>query len=319
MIYLNKRILGKTGIEVTELCFGALPMGPLQKNLSIEESAKAIELALKKGVNFIDTAQMYKTYEPIALAMKNTGIRPIIASKSNKKTYHEMEAAVNEALESLNIDCIDIFHLHAAREGANAFEVFADSLRCLVDMKNKNKIKAIGISTHSVAVAKLAAEHELIDVVFPIINIKGLGLLDGTKEEMVEAIKMIYKSGKGVYLMKVLAGGSLINNYHGSMEYVRNIESYHSIALGMTSLSEVEYNTNYFEGKENGKLPAETFDAKKALVFKALCKSCGKCMTACPNNAISFDNDKKATIDKGICLTCGYCTPACPEFAIRVV
>jgi uncharacterized protein len=316
---VKKRILGRTGIEVTELCFGALPMGPLQRNLSIAESAEIIEQALQSGINFIDTAQMYKTYEPIALAIKNSGIKPIIASKSNKKTYHEMEEAVHEALECLNVDCIDIFHLHAAREGANAFEVFADALKCLVDLKNNGKIKAIGISTHSVSVASIAAENELIDVVFPIINMTGMGLLDGTKEEMIQAINKLHRNGKGVYLMKVLAGGSLINNYHAAMEFARGIENYHSIALGMTSAAEVEYNINYFEGKKTGLLPHQTSAYKKALVSRALCKSCGKCMIACPNNAIGFDDEKKASIDKDICLTCGYCTPVCPEFAIRIV
>lgn len=316
---MNKRILGKTGIEVTELCFGALPMGPLQKNLSIEENAKIIELALRKGVNFIDTAQMYKTYEPIALAIKNTGIRPIIASKSNSKTYEGMEAAVNEALNMLGVDYIDIFHLHAAREKANAFEVYADALRCLVDMKKQGKVKAIGISTHSVDVTNLAAEHPLIDVVFPIINMKGLGIIDGTKEQMVEAIKKVHDSGKGLYLMKVLAGGSLINQYSVALEYARSIEGYASIALGMTSIADVEYNLAYFSGQQVPDLGGNVSDLKKALVSRNLCKGCGKCMTACPNNAISFDTDKKASIDKSICLTCGYCTPVCPEFAIRIV
>lgn len=316
---VNKRFLGKTNIEVTELCFGALPMGPLQKNLSAIESAKIIELALNSGINFIDTAQIYKTYEPIAIAMKNTGIRPVIASKSNKKSYQEMEDAVNEALQCLDIEYIDIFHLHAAREGSNVFELFAEALKCLVDMKNKGKIKAIGISTHSVAVANIAAENDLIDVVFPIINMKGTGLIDGTKEEMVQAIKKLYQSGKGVYLMKVLAGGSLITNYQKAMEYARGIEDYHSIALGMTSLDEVEYNINYFKGKHTGELPSNSTKNKKALVNKYLCKSCGKCMTSCPNNCISFDNENKAYIDSSTCLTCGYCTPVCPEFAIRVI
>lgn len=316
---MKKRILGKTGIEVTELCFGALPMGPLQKNLSIEENSKIIELALKKGITFIDTAEMYRTYEPIAMAIKNTGIRPVIASKSNKKTYEGMEAAVNEALKMLDLDYIDIFHLHAAREGANAFKVYADALRCLVDMKKQGKIKTIGISTHSVAVANLAAENDLIDVVFPIINMKGLGIIDGTKEEMIAAIKKLHKAGKGVYLMKALAGGSLLAQYKQAIEFARSIEAYEAIAIGMTSLEEVNYNISYFKGEEVCDLSDSLANLKKALVFRALCKSCGKCMAACPNKAISFDEEKKASINKSKCITCGYCTPVCPEFAIRVV
>lgn len=316
---MEKRILGKTGIEVTELCFGALPMGPIQKNLTIEENSRIIELALKKGVNFIDTAEMYRTYEPIAIAIKNTGIRPVIASKSNKKTYEGMEAAVNEALEMLNVDYIDIFHLHAAREGADAFELYADALKCLVDMKKLGKIKAIGISTHSIAVTSKAAEHPLIDVVFPIINKEGRGIIDGTKEEMITAIKKVHEAGKGLYLMKVLAGGSLIREYKQALEFAKSIEAYASIAIGMTSLEEVLYNVAYFSGEEVLDLSNSIAGLKKALVSRALCKSCGKCIATCPNKAISFDEEKKASINKSLCITCGYCTPVCPEFAIRVV
>ncbi|MCL2518319.1 MAG: aldo/keto reductase [Oscillospiraceae bacterium] len=44
---------------MTELCFGALPMGLAQKNMPPEESAEVVAEALRLGVNFIDTAQGY--------------------------------------------------------------------------------------------------------------------------------------------------------------------------------------------------------------------------------------------------------------------
>ncbi|MFZ5352263.1 MAG: aldo/keto reductase [Bacillota bacterium] len=315
---METRALGKTGIAVTELCFGALPMGPLQKNLSIEENSQIIAHALSSGINFIDTAEMYRTYEPIALAMKKTGIRPIIASKSNKKTYEGMEAAVNEALLKLGVDYIDIFHLHAARERQNAFELFRDALQCLKDLKARDKVKAIGISTHSAAVTALAAENNDIDIVFPIINMAGLGILDGSKEDMEAAIEKCSRAGKGVYLMKVLAGGSLLSKYGEALAYARRMKGYASIAMGMTAVDEVDYNISYFNGEEVADI-SKTSTAKKALVFRALCKSCKKCIVACPNEAIFYDEENKAEIDKSRCLTCGYCAPACPEFAIRVV
>ncbi len=313
-----KRFLGKTGIQVSELCFGALPMGPLQKNLDGDYCASLASYALRNGINFIDTAEMYKTYEPIQKAMKETGIRPVIASKSNKKTYKDMENAVNEALTKLDIDYIDIFHLHAARERENVFELYSESLSCLMDLKAQGKIRAVGISTHSAAVASMAAEKDDIDVVFPIINISGLGIIDGNRDDMEKAIKKISLSGKGVYLMKALAGGGLLTKYSEAMEYARGIEGSASIALGMTSLEEVEYNIRYFDGHNVNTLP-ETSSMKKALIFKAICKGCGKCISACPNKAIIIDEENKANIDINMCLTCGYCTPVCPEFAIRVV
>lgn len=57
---MKKHSLGKTGIKVTELCFGALPIGPLQANISVEKGAKLIRAALERGINFIDTAKLIK-------------------------------------------------------------------------------------------------------------------------------------------------------------------------------------------------------------------------------------------------------------------
>lgn len=316
---MEKRVLGRTGIEVTELCFGALPMGPLQKNLSVEACADIVERALRLGITFVDTAQAYSTYEPIKIAMDRTGIRPVIASKTNKKTYAEVENAVNEALEKLGVDYIDIFHIHAAREGGDAFEIYKESLRCLTDMKAKGKIKAVGISTHSTAVTRKAAAVEEIDVVFPIINKAGIGIIDGTKEDMAECIKIAADAGKGIYFMKALSGGGLINEYDEAMKFVRSIGSYASIAVGMVSTDEVDFNVRYFNGEDIKTIPQTVKQYKKVIVFKSACKSCGKCIKTCPNRAISFDENNKADVDTSKCLTCGYCTPVCPQFAIRVV
>ncbi|WP_371368028.1 Ion-translocating oxidoreductase complex subunit B [Sporomusa rhizae] len=316
---MQKRKLGKTGIEVTELCFGALPMGPIQKNVPVADCADVVEKALQSGINFIDTAQAYKTYEPIKMAMDRTGIRPVIASKSSQKTYEGMAMAVEEALGALGIDYIDIFHLHAAREGENAFEVYKDSLQCLVDMKKKGKVKAVGISTHHTAVTRLAADVDVIDVVFPIINNKGRGIMGGTTEDMLQSMEKVAKAGKGLYLMKVLGGGSLINEYDEALKFARNIEGYASIAIGMVSIPEVEFNVKYFNGELANAVISLDKAEKKAVVVARNCKSCGQCIAACPADAISFDDDNKARIDSAKCLTCGYCTPVCPEFAIRVI
>lgn len=316
---MQKRTLGNTGIEVTELCFGALPMGPVQKNLPAAQSAEVLAHALRGGINFVDTAQMYRTYEPIRIAMQQTGVRPVIASKSAQKTYEGMKAAVDEALTALNVDYIDIFHLHAAREGENAFQVFEGALECLVEMKRQGRIRAVGISTHHVGVCSLAAEVESIDVVFPILNLAGRGINGGTKEQMAAAIQKAVAAGKGVYLMKVLAGGMLINDYDAALSYARQLSGPASIALGMVSTAEVDFNLRYFRGEVDAEEAKRLAGTKKVIVLGFICKKCGKCIETCPNAAISFDEKGVACIDDERCLACGYCTPVCPELAIRVI
>jgi len=84
---MKKYSLGKTGIKVTEMCFGALPIGPLQANISVEEGAELIRAALERGINFIDTAEAYKTYPHIKKALESYHGEVIIATKSSAKTY----------------------------------------------------------------------------------------------------------------------------------------------------------------------------------------------------------------------------------------
>ena len=314
---LRRMQLGTTGLMVTELCFGALPLGPLQKNLGLSEGAAVIAHALKAGINFIDTAQVYRTYPYIREAIRVTGFRPIVASKSSAATYEDMETAVRQALDELALEKIDLFLLHAARVGPEVFTERAGALRALLDCKERGLVGAVGISTHDVRITLQAAARPEIEVVFPIFNKEGRGILNGTRAEMAAAIRRNYEAGKGVYLMKIFGGGTLLDEYQACLDYVRREVPYHSVAVGMVAEAEVDYNLACLAG---GARPDMTpsVKAKQVQVSSILCRGCGTCLAACHSAAISLAGDK-ARIDPDVCLRCGYCIPACPQFAIRVV
>ncbi len=320
---MKKIMLGKTGLEVSELCFGALPMGPLQKKLSVEDGAAVIARALQGGVNFIDTAQLYQTYEPIKRALEQTAARPVIASKSTASTYEDMRRAVDEAREAMGLAVVDIFHLHAARADETVFEQRRGAWECLRDCKAEGLIRAVGVSTHSVPVVRRAAAMEDVDVVFPIINMKGTGILQGTLAEMEPAIHACQEQGKGVYLMKVLGGGCLVEDYHQAVSYARRVARGGApLAMGMVSQDEVDYNLAYFQAEEPEKvsLPPLQVEKKWFQVVEVLCQQCGTCVDFCPNGAISRENaDQTPVINHDLCLRCGYCVGECPQFAIRMV
>ncbi len=316
---MKKYSLGKTGIKVTEMCFGALPMGPLQANISIEEGAELIRAALKRGINFIDTAEVYKTYPHIKKALESYHGEVIIATKSNAKTYKKMEQSIKDALESLNRTYIDIFLLHAARVTPSVFEERAGALQCLKDYKSKGVIGAIGISTHAVGIVRRAAEIKEIDIIFPIINRLGMGILGGSVDDMVEAISEAHKAGKGLYAMKALAGGHLIGQLEEAFNFVRNIKGISSVAVGMVNQEELELNLKIFNDENiSQELPTQKIKPSKRLFILSLCKGCGTCVKTCPNNALSLENGK-AVVDHKLCILCGYCNPVCPEFAIRLI
>ena len=315
---LEKVVLGTTGIEVSRLCFGALPLGPLQKNLSLDEGSDVIAYALDNGVNFIDTAQMYQTYPYIKKALEKTKNRPIIASKSTAETYKDMEAAILEAQEALGIDYIDIFHIHGARAEVDIFELRKGALQCLLDYKEKGIIKAVGISTHNVKTVEAAAARKDIDIVFPIINKVGRGILEGSLQDMEKAIALCNENGKGIYFMKVLGGGTMIDDYSDSIEYAMSLGANYSIAIGMVSKEEAMYNIRYFNGERDLEGIISIRNKKSMRVLQGMCVSCGSCIEACHSDAIDFDHTEKAFIDQSKCIQCGYCIATCPEFCIRI-
>jgi predicted aldo/keto reductase-like oxidoreductase len=296
-----------------------LPIGPLQANISVEKGAKLIRAALEKGINFIDTAEGYKTYPHIKKALEGYNEEVIIATKSSAKTYQKMEQSIKDALVSLDRNYIDIFLLHAARVTPSVFEERAGALQCLQDYKAKGVLRAIGISTHIVEIVSRAAEIKEMDIIFPIINKLGIGIVGGSVEDMIKAISEAHKAGKGLYAMKALGGGHLIDQLEAAFNFVRNIKGISSLAVGMVSSEELELNLKIFNDEEIPKgLFTQKIKPSKRLFISSFCKGCGTCVRTCPNNALSLENGK-AVVNHKLCLLCGYCNPVCPEFAIRLI
>ncbi|MDI7247545.1 MAG: aldo/keto reductase [Bacillota bacterium] len=311
--------LGDTGIEVTRLGFGALPIGPVQADVPVAEAAQVIRRALERGVTFIDTAHTYKTYEHIRRAKEGWTGPLVIATKTPASSYDEAEEHIRYALSELDVDRLDIVLLHSHRLDERVFEDRAGAHTCLRTYKARGLVRAIGISTHRVSVARAAAERDDIDVIHPLINMAGLGLLGGTVDEMAEAIRIAAGRGKGIYVMKALGGGHLISRREEAFRYVLGLPGVHAVAVGMVSPAEVDMNCRIFSGET---IPASeqeaTFKRKRLKIIPQYCKGCGSCVEACPSGALSLV-DGKSRVDASVCILCGYCSPACPEFAIRVI
>jgi predicted aldo/keto reductase-like oxidoreductase len=285
----------------------------------VEKGAKLIRAALEKGINFIDTAEGYKTYPHIKKALEGYNEEVIIATKSSAKIYQKMEQSIKDALVSLDRAYIDIFLLHAARVTPSVFEERAGALQCLKDYKAKGIIQAIGISTHVVKVVRRSAEIKEIDIIFPIINKIGIGIVGSSVLDMIKAISEAHKAGKGLYAMKALGGGHLIDQLEEAFNFVRNIKGISSLAVGMVSSEELELNLKIFNDEEIPKgLFTQKIKPSKRLFISTFCKGCGSCVKTCPNNALSLENGK-AVVDHKLCILCGYCNPVCPEFAIRLI
>ncbi|MDO4870238.1 MAG: aldo/keto reductase [Bacillota bacterium] len=316
---MKKNKLGNTDIYVTPIGLGVLTVGFSQLDLPLDEGAEIVRYAYEKGINLFDTAQYYETYPYMRKAFegidmsRNNPDRPIIASKSLYGSYEEMENAIQECLEALNIDHIDIFKLHEVRQDPD-WESRAGAWQCLVDYKNKGIVDAIGVSTHHVDVCERMADVPECDIVFPLINYAGLGIRKGseagTVQEMEAAIEKCKQAGKGIFAMKAFGGGNLTGTYMKALDYVKDLGC-NSIMVGMGKKSEVDDLVAYAEGR----LPADyqpDVTAKKIHIDQGDCEGCGACVKRCPNKAIYFNENGLADINYDICLTCGYCAPVCP-------
>lgn len=310
--------LGNTNIEVSRLCFGSLTMTPFQAGLTVEEGAYLIEYAYDKGINFIDTAEIYENYEYIKTALK--GIKREDYHISTKTYAYTKEMAQNSlelALKELGTDYIDIFLLHE-QESIHTVRGHFEAIEYFLKAKEEGKIRSIGISTHRIAGALAVKEVKELEVIHPIINKYGIGIQDGTVEEMLKAIEEIHAIGKGVYAMKPLGGGHLIKEAEAAFNFVKSIPSINSIAIGMQSKDEIDANISLME---NGYIPEDLknklTNKKRKLIVADYCIGCGNCVRRCKQHGIELI-EGRATPNEN-CILCGYCAKVCPEFCIKVI
>ena len=174
--------LGKSGLKVSRLCFGTLTMSPLQTNMSPEEGARLLVHAYEKGVCFLDTADLYGTYPHIRLALRDAPDY-VISTKAycyDRKTAQE---ALERAFRGVGRDYIDLFMLHE-QESLYTLRGHEEALVFLSEQREKGHIGAVGVSTHFAGCVRATTRFPMIDVVHPLINLAGIGIQDGSREDM---------------------------------------------------------------------------------------------------------------------------------------
>lgn len=186
---MKKRTLGRTGLQVSEIGYGAWGIGAKQWiGASDDESTRALERAIDLGLNFIDTALAYGDghSEKIvgAVAKKRQGV--YVATKippKNRKwpaertipvkdvyTADYVVASTEESLRNLGMETIDLQQLHV---WTDEFAGAGDWLAGVEKLKKQGKIRHFGISLgeHTPDNGLKAVESGLVDTVQVIYNI----------------------------------------------------------------------------------------------------------------------------------------------------
>ena len=314
--------LGNTGIEISKVCFGTLSISPLQGNFSLSEGEKVVCYAIDKGINFFDTAQLYETYNFLNRAIKYKK-DIVISTKSyayDKKTAKE---SFEKATKELGRDYIDIFMLHE-QESKYTLKGHLEALEFFHEKKQQGYIGAVGVSTHFIKCVLAAVQSEYakyIDVIHMLYNLKGLGIVDGAKDEMLSSTQKAFDSGKGIFAMKPLGGGHLIQNKREALDFVLNSKQIHGFAIGLKSKAQIDYICSLVENEDDEKIKVlheQTNAENRKLMIHSWCIGCGNCVKMCKSGALSIVNNK-AVVDKEKCILCSYCASACKDFCIKII
>lgn len=319
-LIINRGTLGGTGLNVSKLCWGTLSFSPYHSKITPEEAGMLLKAGYKRGINFWDGAELYETYSHMQSGLEVVGQAEdiVISSRSYAQTREEMLLSIDKCRRALNRDIIEIFGLHEVRMEEFRNGAFRKgALQALAYAKEKGIIKAVSLTSHSAKVVMQTSKIEEIDVIMPLINYKGIGIRDGNLNDMEEAVSNAKAAGKGIFAMKVLAGGLFTEDIKKSFHYALNNPHIDAVAVGMSCIDELDCNIKIFTGNAN-QTQDNLRSKRKRVSIEPWCSACGRCIKICPQNAIVLEYGiAKVLHDK--CMLCGYCISACEDFNIKFV
>jgi aryl-alcohol dehydrogenase-like predicted oxidoreductase len=314
---LQRVELGLQGPMVSEICFGSLAISPLQGRVSEQEGQEILRYAVTKGIDWVDTAEIYDNYKQLKPVLKEHPELKVV-TKSYSVTSKELFNSLEKARRQLDREIIDIFLLHE-QESHLTLKGHAQAWNALLEAKAKGLVKYIGISTHAIQGVRAGALQPGLDIIHPLINFQGLGIIDGSLQEMLEAIGFASELGIGMYAMKVFGGGHLAKEPEKALKFIRNIPGIQAMALGMSSIQEVEYNLALISGQEvTEELRNSIIHRERKLYIADWCQGCGNCVRTCPQKAL-YLKDGQACLQSESCILCGYCGRSCPHFCLKIV
>lgn len=164
--------LGKTGMKVSNLGFGASSLGGVFHDIREAEGIKAVHTAVDNGINFIDVSPYYGHYKAetvLGKALKeierdryylSTKVGRYGENGVNTWDYSakRVTASVYESMERLNIDYIDLINVHDV-EFADLNQVVEETLPALVKLREEGVVKHVGITDLQPENLKWVIEH----------------------------------------------------------------------------------------------------------------------------------------------------------------
>ncbi|WP_353095408.1 aldo/keto reductase [Tissierella praeacuta] len=319
---MEKRVLGKTNLEVSVIGFGGIPI----QRVDGEMAVKLIQESYNQGINFIDTARGYNESEDlIGQALEKIGRdKFVLATKSMKRDYNGMLEELGISLKNLRTDYIDLFQFHNIRSFEELDFILSDdgAFKALKEAKEKGMVKEIGITSHNPDILSKAIDTgEFATIQCP---------YNPVEQQAEEVFKKAKEMNIGVIVMKPLAGGAITNG-ELSLRFIVDNPNISVVIPGMDTLEQVSSNASV--GINKRKL---TEEEEKKLFKEAnslgseFCRRCGYCLP-CPQsidipsqflmegyytryNLKEWAKSRYDAMEKRAvhCVECGLCESKCP-------
>ena len=317
---MEYRVLGKTGLKVSRMGFGGIPI----QKIDAAGTKELMKKLLEAGVNYIDTARGYTVSESY-LGQALEGIREhfILATKSMARDQAGMAKDIDISLANLRTDYIDLYQVHnPTLTQLEQVTAPGGALEALLEAKEAGKIGHIGITAHALDVFERALELDWVEtIMFPynIVENQGEKLMRRCTEKSI-----------GFIDMKPLAGGA-IEDAALALRYICANPDVSVVIPGMAEIKEIDQNvaacadTAPLTVKEK----AAVNDVRSALGTN-FCRRCNYCQPCAVGINISgvflfegylsryglgdWAKSRYATlpVKASACIGCGACESRCP-------
>lgn len=312
--------LGKTGLKVSRLGFGGIPI----QRIDAEGTKELFKKMKDAGITYIDTARGYTVSEEfIGEAMEGMRDSFVLATKSMARTYDAMKADVEKSLHNLRTDHIDLYQVHNPNMAQlDQVTALGGALEALFEAKKAGKIGHIGLTAHSLAVAMKACDLDWVETIMFPYNI--------VEDQGEELLAKCAEKGIAFIAMKPMAGGA-IESGRAAIRFITKDERVTVVIPGMADPREIEENLAAVndEAPYSAEEAAEADKIKKSLgtTFCRRCNYCAPCTVgiSIPNvflfagyleryNLEGWARSRYDTlaVKASACVECGACEERCP-------
>ena len=317
---MEYRILGKTGLKISRMGFGGIPIQKIDE----EGTRKLLHEMMEMGVNYIDSARGYTVSEQyIGYGLEGIRDKFVLATKSMSRTKEAMAADIETSLGNFRTDYIDLYQVHnPSMEQLDQVIGEGGALEALMEAKAAGKIGHIGLTAHSTAVFERALGLDWVETIMFPYNI--------VEQQGAELIHKCAEKNIGFIDMKPLAGGA-IEDATLALRYVCSNPDVTVVIPGMAEVRELEQNLAACSNTEPlADEELKAMDKVREQLGTDFCRRCNYCAPCTVGINIpsvflfagslqrydlaDWAKARYSTlkVKASACIGCGKCEPRCP-------